>query len=78
MAKPRLREAKAEKLGTLMGNVSKRCRGTSGGWSRNDLKVGYMNQRDLLGKADGVHVTHVAKEPSPGRSQSVRSSNESP
>ena len=34
---------------TLMGSVIKRCWGASGGWRRNDGKVGYMNQGDLAG-----------------------------
>ncbi len=33
---------------TLKGSVLKRWRGRSGGWRRNDGKVGYMNQGDLL------------------------------
>lgn len=37
------------KPGTLKGSVLKRCRGASGGWRRNDEKVGYMNQGDLTG-----------------------------
>jgi len=36
------------KPATLMGSVSKRWRGASGGWRQNDGKVGYMNQGDLL------------------------------
>ena len=37
------------KPSTLKGSVSKRCWGASGGWRRNDGKVGYMNQGDLSG-----------------------------
>ena len=37
------------KPSTLKGNVAKRCWGASGGWRRNDGKVGYMNQGDLPG-----------------------------
>jgi hypothetical protein len=33
----------------LRGSVSKRCWGASGGWRRNDGKVGYMNQGGLAG-----------------------------
>jgi hypothetical protein len=37
------------KPSTLRGSVTKRCWGASGGWRRNDGKVGYMNQGDLSG-----------------------------
>jgi hypothetical protein len=35
--------------------VRKRRWGASGGWRRNDGKVGYMNQGDLAGAWCGVH-----------------------
>jgi len=34
---------------SIVCQTSKRCWGASGGWRRNDGKVGYMNQGDLSG-----------------------------
>jgi len=60
---------------TLRGSVTKRCWGASGGWRRNDGKVGYMNQGDLSG---GPPVFMLVEQPKsrPLRSQSVHSSDE--
>ena len=60
---------------TLKGNVRKRCEGAWGVWRRNDGKVGYMNQGDLIGK---WAVFMLGNEPKsrPVRSQSGHSSEE--
>jgi len=47
------------------GSVLKRRWGASGGWRRNDGKVGYMNQRDLSG-AWTVFMVDWPEEP-PGQ-----------
>jgi hypothetical protein len=50
------------KPGTLKGSVTKRYRGASGGWRRNDGKVRYMNQRGLIGTGTAFILAR-AEEP---------------
>ena len=47
----------------LRGSVSKRCWGASGGWRRNDGKVGYMNQGDLSGVMPVFSPPEADEEP---------------
>ena len=56
------RSASGGKPDTLKGSVAKRCRGASGGWRRNDGKVRYMNQGDLIGPG-AVFKLRGAEEP---------------
>jgi hypothetical protein len=60
----------------LRGSVSKRRRGTSGVWRRNDRKAEHMKQRDLRGAGHGragVRGTIVAMKPgNAGRAKGSR------
>ncbi len=63
------------KPSTLKGSVTKRCWGASGGWRRNDGKVGYMNQGDLAGVWTVFTLVFQPKS-RPARSQSGHISKE--
>ena len=56
LAKGEARTRASGKPDTLKGNVTKRCRGTSGGWSRNGRKAWCMNRRDLPVKRAGAQA----------------------
>lgn len=57
-------------------SVRNRCKGTSGGWGRNDRKVKGMNPRDLL--AQPGRRLEAVPQGRAGRSQSAHSSVEAP
>ncbi len=63
------------KPSTRMGSVIKRWWDASGGWRRNDGKVGYMNQGDLAG-VWAVFMLVFQPKSRPARSQSGHSSKE--
>ena len=56
LAKGEARTRASGKPDTLKGNVTKRWRDTSGGWSRNGRKVWCMNRRDLRAQRAGAHA----------------------